>query len=128
MIAEQSDDFAASVRRMTHSIVVLTVLGTIASAVVWRLPGAVGFLLGSTLSFVTLFRWRAVVSRLGTGAPVSPRSWLLAMAPLGLALLLYVILRFSGVKAMAVLAGLFTALAAALFEALYQLCRNMKSG
>lgn len=128
MIAEQPDVFAASVRRMRRSIAVLTLLGTIAAAIVWRLPGAAGFLIGAALSFVTFHRWRAVVSRLGTGAPANPRAWLLALAPLGLALLLYVILRFSAVKAMAVLGGLFTALAAALCEALYQLCRNMKSG
>jgi ATP synthase I chain len=116
-----TDVYAASVHRMTRGIVAITVAGTVAAAILWKASGAAGFLLGAALSFLGFRRWRRVVESLAPGARRPARGWLLALVPLALALVLYVILKFSGINVMAVLAGLFVSLAAALIEALYQL-------
>lgn len=120
-VAAKTDSYTASVRRITRAMIAITAAGTVAAAILLRASGAIGFLLGAAFSFLGFRRWRFVVEALGTAGRPPARTWLLALAPLALAVVLYVILKYSGINVMAALAGLFVALAAAIVEVLYQL-------
>jgi hypothetical protein len=109
---------------MWRMMLAFAVAGLAVSAVLGSLAGAAGFAIGAAFSILS-FRWlKQLVHALGGGGKKKPSARFAVL--MGLRYLLvgvaaYVIVKFFGIHALAILAGLFVAAAAAVGEALYQL-------
>ncbi len=101
-------------------MICLTAAGFIAAAVARGPRFAFGFLVGAAISFISYFRWTRIVGSLGDGRRARRSTVLLALWPVALAGVLYVILKYSGINLMAVFWGLFVYSAAVSIQAVYQ--------
>ncbi len=101
-------------------MICLTAAGFIAAAIARGPRFALGFLAGAAISFVSYFRWRRFVGSLGVDGRTRPSTLVLALWPVALVGLLYVILKYSGINLMAVFLGLFVYAAAVSIQAVYQ--------
>src|SRR5436190_19463179 len=121
-MAETNERFLANaVERIRKAMFAVAVAGALA-AFVWRgWTWAAGFLLGAIISAFN-FRWLKQVAMMLGSNRARPR----AAVGLGLrygllAAAAYVILRYSVISLPATLSGLFVAVAAVIFEILFQL-------
>lgn len=116
--------YHAAVRRISVYSLVLSLSGVAAAGSLEGWPGAVGFALGSGLSWLN-FHWiRRLVESLGAAAKPKRAAGFAVVLGLRYALLGgigYVMLKFFGVSLLAVLAGLLAVVAAVILEAVYQL-------
>ena len=120
-MADADDIFERTASRVTRTMLLVTVIGSLI-ALSWRgWPWGMGFLLGAAASWMN-FRWmRRFVAGLG---PDGKPSWFTLLFTLRYGLLAgaaYVILKYSKLSLSAMLAGLFVSLAAVVIEVLIQL-------
>ena len=120
MKGARDDPYAGSVRRTVRMMVVLAAGGAIAAGFLHGFLAALGFIIGAAISFVSYARWNRIVSALVPGSRTRASTILLALWPLIIAAVLYVILKYSGINLMAVFVGLFVSTAAVAIEAVYQ--------
>jgi hypothetical protein len=116
----QADTYAASVRRTWRIMIALAMAGALVAGFLRGPLSALGFIIGAAISFVSFLRWHRIVSALGQGGRTRRSTILLALWPVVIAAILYVILKYSGINLMAVLWGLFVSAAAVSMEAVYQ--------
>lgn len=119
-MANEPDIYKKIVGRITRVILILGLLGAMASGIA-KGPGfGAGFLVGASLSYVSFWRWKAVVDAVG----VEPRKrsillWLLRFAVLIAAA--YVIVKYLEVSPVAVFLGLLVSAAAVVISVIYEL-------
>jgi hypothetical protein len=115
--------YPRALRRMTRIAVVLAIAATCVAAVYQGMIEAIGFAFGAFLSILNLYWWKRVAAGMGdTATPRRPASALfLGMRYLLLGGICFVIIKFSGVSYLALLAGLLTSVAAVLVEIVYEL-------
>lgn len=120
------DFFAGAVRRIHLWMAITAVAGTAAGLVLGGWPGAGGFLLGAAISWLN-FRWlKRLTDSLGaataSGSPPRARAAVfLGLRYALLALVAYVILRFSVLSLTALLGGIFVSVAAVILEIVFEL-------
>ncbi len=111
-------------RRIGHWLLGFSVGGAVAAWIYGGWQWGLGFLVGAGASALN-FRWlKQVAESLGSGGKRRPRARtaiLMGLRYLLLATGAYVILRFSALSLPAALAGLFVAVAAVIFEILFEL-------
>jgi len=112
-------DFDPASRRIERILVSVAVAGTAMAGAMGGWKWAVGFLLGAAAAWFN-FRWlKRLVRALGGGPAHS--SFRLALRYFLLGGCAYVIVRFSWIPALAVIAGLFVPIAAIFIEILFEL-------
>jgi hypothetical protein len=118
------DFFAGAIARIYRWMALAAAAGAVAALVLAGWPGAVGFLLGAAISWLN-FRWlKRLVDSLGAGPGAPPRARAAVFLGLRyalLALVAYVILRFSVLNLPALLGGIFVAVAAVILEIIFEL-------
>ena len=119
-MTQQADLWAASVRRTTYILVVITAAGAATCIVLRGTRYALGFCIGAAISLLSFRRWKAMVEVIGPASRGGLRTLWLVLRPILIAAVLYAILRFSGLNLMAALLGLFVSAAAVAIEAVYQ--------
>jgi hypothetical protein len=119
-MAEADDIFQRTAARVTRTILLVAVIGSLAA--LWRgWSYGGGFAVGAWASWLN-FRWlKSFIAGLGPGGKASGFILLFALRYLLLAGAAYVILRYSKLSLPAMLAGLFVSLAAVIIEILIQL-------
>ncbi|MGI8744865.1 MAG: ATP synthase subunit I [Bryobacteraceae bacterium] len=119
-MASDIDIYKRIVRRITRVVLVLGPAGAIAFGVA-KGPGfGAGFLVGASLSYVSFWRWKAVVDALG-GDSKKPSMWLWLLR---FALLIgagYAIVKYLEVSPLAVFLGLLVSAAAVVISVIYEL-------
>jgi hypothetical protein len=123
----QTDDeqfYVRAIHRIYRNLLVVSVSGAVA-AFAWRgWPAGAGFALGAAASALS-FRWlHRLVDALGAGGQIRPKArlaWLLGFRYLIFGMAAYVIVRYFGINAVAVVAGLFVVVAAVLAEIVFEL-------
>ena len=121
-MAETDERFLANaVERIRKAMWAVAVAGALA-AFVWRgWTWAAGFVLGAIISALN-FRWLKQMSMMLGSARARPRAAVgLGLRYLLLAGIAYVILKYSAISLPATLSGLFVAVAAVIFEVLFEL-------
>ena len=117
------DFYDRAVARIFRLTIGVGLIGTLVATARLGVRGGAGFALGALVSLLGFHTIRGVASAIGGGSSVRAASFatlfLLRYALLGLAL--YVIVKYLEVSPMALLAGLFAAVAAVLAEVLYEL-------
>lgn len=112
-------DFDRAAARIARNMIWVAVLGALAAGAARGWPWAAGFLLGAAISWVN-YRWlKRLVESLGGNR--RPGAFRFAFRYLLLGGGAYVILRYSPISVLAVLAGLFVLIAAVLVEAAYEI-------
>jgi len=112
-------DFERACRRIERFLVWVAVAGTALAGAAGGWKWAAGFLLGAAAAWFN-FRWlKRLVSALGGGPAHSP--FRLALRYFLLGGCAYVIVRFSWIPALAVIAGLFVLIAAVFVEVFFEL-------
>lgn len=119
MVEAETFDFDHASGRIARNMLWIAALGTAAAYLARGWQWAGGFLLGSLLSWLN-YRWlRRMIEALGgTG---QPGGFTFALRYLLLGAGAYVILRFSRISLVAVLAGLFVLIAAVFAETIFEL-------
>ncbi len=115
--------YERAVHRIYHHVVWLGIGGTIIAAWQGGMPWGVGFLIGATASALN-FRWlHHMVDSIGPTRkkPGKALGFLLVSRYVLFGVAGYVIVRYFKVDIMAVLVGLFVAVAAVMVEILYEL-------
>lgn len=118
------EHYARALGRMMRAIAVLALAGTVVALAAggWRWAG--GFLAGTLASYLN-FRWlKQIAESLGASSDARPRARgavFFGLRYLILAAGGYVIVNFSALNITAALAGLFVAVAAVIFEILFEL-------
>jgi hypothetical protein len=113
--------FERALRRISRSILVLSLTGTVALLVFAGWRWSAGFAAGAAASWLN-FRWlKQLVDALGGQRPRASLALFLGSRYLLLGLGAYAILRYSEISLPAALAGLFVPVAAVLFEILFEL-------
>ena len=118
------DFFAGAVTRIYRWMAVAAAAGTVAALVLAGWPGAGGFLLGAAISWLNFHWLKRLVNSLGAAAEGPPRSRAAVFLGLRyalLALVAYVILKFSVLSLPALLGGIFVAVAAVILEIIFEL-------
>lgn len=116
--------YARALSRMSRVAVVLAVAGTGATFLMRGASSAAGFLVGASLSLLNFRWWVRLVNAIGGEAGRRRRgasAVFLGMRYLAAGAVVYVIVRVLEVNVVAVLAGLFVAVAAVIIEILYEL-------
>lgn len=112
-------DFVRASRRIARFLVWVAVGGTALAGAAGGPKWAAGFLVGAVAAWFN-FRWlKRMVGALGGGPAPSPAR--LALRYLAVGGCAYVIVRFSWVPALAVIAGLFVLIAAVSIEIVFEL-------
>jgi hypothetical protein len=112
-------DFVRASRRIARFLAWVAVAGTLLAAALGGWKWAAGFALGAAAAWFN-FRWlKRMVGALGGGPAPTPVR--LATRYLLLGACAYVIVRFSGVPGLAVIAGLFVLIAAIFIEIGFEL-------
>lgn len=123
-----SDDpafYDHALRRLDRIAMVLAVAAVIAMTFAEGWRGTLGAAGGSLFSLASLHRWKRVAGAVGASSKTRLRIRIL----LGYALLaasVFVIIRYFGVSAWSVVAGLFVSMAAVMLEILFELLTNAK--
>lgn len=119
-----ADFFAGAVARIYRWMALAAAVGTAAALALGGWPGAGGFLLGAAISAVNFHWLKRLVDALGAGTGKAPRARAAVFLGLRygiLALVAYVILRFSVLSLPALLGGIFVAPAAVILEIIFEL-------
>jgi len=119
-MAESNDIFVRTAARVTRTMVVVAVIGSVAALWRgWNYGG--GFAIGAWASWLN-FRWlKGFVAGLGPGGRPSAFALFFVLRYLLLAGAAYVILRYSKLSLAAMFAGLFVSLAAVVIEIFIEL-------
>jgi hypothetical protein len=123
MNAGSGDSYEQAVQRMIRFSLATGAAGALATLILWGPRVALGFLIGTALSFVNLRALTTVVNAVGGSATPSLRASaiLLALRYLIFGGVIYVIVKVLKITPAAVLAGLLVTIAAVMLEALYEL-------
>ena len=107
----------------------MAVIAAVGTAIVWIWRGwrwGAGFAVGAAVSFLNFHWLRRLTEALGAAQLRRTRAVFLASRYVVLALLAYVILRYSSINLPAALMGLFVSTAAVIIEILYELAYARK--
>lgn len=117
------DSYERAVQRIIRFSLALGVAGAIATLIVRGPRAALGFLVGTALSFVNIRALTTVVNAVGGSLAPSLRASVLFLALRYLIFIgvIYVIVKVLKITPAAVLAGLLVTFAAVMLEALYEL-------
>lgn len=118
------DFFAGAITRIERWMAATAVAGTAAAVFLggWRAAG--GFLLGAVLSWLNFHWLKRLVDSLGAASGNPPKARAAVFLGLRyalLALIAYAILKLSALSLPALLAGFFVAVAAVIFEIIFEL-------
>lgn len=114
-----------ALRRLNRVSMVLAVTAVVVMTFVEGWRGALGAAGGSLFSLGSLHRWKQVAGALGSNSKTRLRVVVLISYAL-LAASVFVIIRYFGVSAWSVVAGLFVSMAAVIVEIVYELLTNAK--
>ena len=123
-----ADFYDRALRRIKALTVVVGVAGAAAVFLLRGRNDAVGFLAGSTVSYLNFELLSGFAGFMGGSAPKA-KGWglLLALRYAIIGVAVYVIVRVLGITPLAVLAGLLAAFAAVLLEILYELISHART-
>jgi ATP synthase I chain. len=125
-VIADTDYITRAIARIYKWMVVITAIGIVPVFIFWGWRGVGGFLAGAAISWVN-FRWlKRLVDSLGAGpgggmAPSARAAIVMGLRYLFLAFAAYVIVRFSILNLQALLAGIFVAAGAVVFEVIFEL-------
>ena len=107
------------IRRITWIILVLGLAGSIALAALKGIKFGFGFLIGSSVSYLSFWRWQQVVNALSPGK--KRPAWFFILRILVFMALVWVIIKFLELDLAAVVSGLLVSAAAVIIEIIYEL-------
>lgn len=120
-----SNDFSydQALRRITYLTLALGAMGTVVALFARGPRVSGGFLLGSLISYASLWSWKSLAGGLARSGTVPRRgsAVFLAARYLIAGTIIYAIVKVSGITLGAVFVGLLVSLAAAFLEILYEL-------
>jgi hypothetical protein len=120
-MAIPDDWFGQTVTRLVKLMAAITILGTLVAGV-WRgWKFGAGFALGAAISALNFYWLKRLTESLGSARVRRRSAVFLASRYVVLALIAYVILRYSSISLPAALAGLFVSTAAVIVEILFEL-------
>jgi len=124
-------DYDRAAARIGRNLAVIAALGTVAGLVAGGWECGAGFLLGSMISWLN-YRWlRSLVERLEDMLTqqipsARRRGIVIALRYLALAAAAYVILRYTPINKLAVVAGIFALTAAVFIEVIFEIAYARK--
>lgn len=120
-MAIPDDWFGQTVTRLVKLMVVIAAVGTVA-ALMWRgWKWGAGFAVGAAISGLNFYWLKRLTQSLGSASVRRRSAVFLGSRYIVLALIAYVILRYSSINVSAALAGLFVSTAAVIVEILFEL-------
>jgi hypothetical protein len=123
-LADDEQFYRRAMRRIYRNLVAVSIAGVVA-ALVWQgWEAGAGFAVGAAISTLS-FRWlHRFVDAMGASSEARPKgrlAWLLGFRYLIFGFGAYVIVKYFGINAVAVVAGLFVVVAAVLAEIIFEL-------
>lgn len=120
MADSEQQFYSQVIRRITWTILVLGLAGSVLLAGIKGIRFGFGFLVGSAISYLSFWRWQQVVRALGPGQTKRP-AWMFILRILVLVVLAIMIIRFLKLDVAAAVSGLLVSAAAVVIEILYEL-------
>ena len=120
MADSEQQFYSQVIRRITWTILVLGLAGSVLLAGIKGIRFGFGFLVGSAISYLSFWRWQQVVGALGPGQTKRP-AWMFILRILVLVVLAIMIIRFLKLDVAAAVSGLLVSAAAVVIEILYEL-------
>jgi hypothetical protein len=124
-VTEDSAFYDHALTRLSRVSVMLALTAVVVMTFLEGWRGALGAAGGALFSLGSLHRWKRVADALGSSSKTRLRIVVLLSYAL-LSASVFVIIRYFGVSAWSVVAGLFVSMAAVIVEIVYELLTNAK--
>ena len=122
MARSEPDFYSQVTRRITWIILVLGLSGSAVLAATKGVKFGFGFLIGSSISYVSFWRWQQVVNALSPGH--KRPAWVFVLRILLLVFVAGLVIRFLKVDVAAAVSGLLVSAAAVIIEIIYELIHS----